>query len=119
MLAKLNELKTACAAILDEIKQAKANPNDPKQMASMDDMYRFMDSVHSRINWMEDYVFNWMGQHSKGHAPALKTATALEKYLKMCGMENDYEVIKPAIFAQASHQGTNYLINYTKPVNER
>lgn len=74
-----------------------------------------LDYIHQRINRMEDSFYNYTYEHSKGHPMALKTASNVEKYLKACGMDNDYNVQKPVVWVASSNRGDEIVANFVKP----
>lgn len=66
----------------------------------MYNMMRYMDEslsyLYKRIYAVEDGMYEYQAKHGKNHLPPL-TPTAMAKMLKSCGMEEDYEIIKPTI----------------------
>lgn len=76
--------------------------SDTKQPSDdpMYNMMRYMDSslsyIYDRINGMDNDFYDYKNTHKNGHLPKM-TPTAMAKMLKMCGMDEDYEIIKPTI----------------------
>jgi hypothetical protein len=113
---KLAELDQAFATLkkdFDSIKTEVSASSPGEEMCSKNDMYgmldrimgsvyNMVDNLHARINEVDDYHWKTMGEHKEGHLPPYKTASQLQAFLKTCGMDKDYDVIKPAIFASTN-----------------
>jgi len=55
-----------------------------------------------RYFWAElDSLWTSFGQHRKGHLPPIEGAGNLEAALKVLGMDKDYQVVKPTLYANS------------------
>ncbi|MDP2692666.1 MAG: hypothetical protein Q8O88_03450, partial [bacterium] len=100
---KLQEIRAATEKLSNEYKQLKAD--GPQDKALEDMMFRMINHVHARISYLEEGFYDFMYKHTSNHVPNL-SAGQMEKFLKNVGAENDYQVIKPAIFvSKASRHG--------------
>lgn len=117
---EFNKLQESFAALSTKFKTVIASPGemseDKKEMMEM--MYAIMDNidrrisyVHDRINETQDYTVKHCNSN---HVPPLKAA-AMQKFLKVVGMEDDYEVSKPMIYCSASRHGATFEAEYVKP----
>lgn len=103
---KLKELKTNFEIIANEIKampECEKNEIMDKMYRAMTSLYNYIDYVgrgaHERIGRCEDNLYKHM---DGGHLPPIKGAGKMEKVLKALDLDDDYQVIKPAIYSFAS-----------------
>ncbi len=107
-LEKLNQTFASLKAEFDTVKaemMPQKEGEDPKyqELCSrmdrcMSSMYAMVDNCHSRISAMDNYHYNAMNDHRKGHLPNL-SPSQLSAMLKTCGADGDYEVQKKTIYA--------------------
>lgn len=78
----------------------------------LDQMYEMCDSLwnysydlSNRIYRVYQYVDAQMSDHCKGHLPSIAGAGKMNNVLKKLGMDEDYQVVAPAIYARASIGG--------------
>lgn len=83
----------------------------------MNSVYSMVDNLHQRINAVDNAYWEQLRDHYQGHAPAFKTASQLQAFLKTCGMDKDYNVIKPAIFASTKH-GMEVTLDYSQTMKK-
>lgn len=122
---KLTELNEAFGTIKKEFDILKADLSNPGDEACskkevwammdrcMSSIYSMVDSLNAKINEVDNYHWQMKSEHQKGHAPAFKTASQLKAFLKTCGMEEDFEVVKPAIYA-STNRGLEVTIDYSQ-----
>lgn len=126
---KLAELDQAFASIKKDFDTLKAemsptseNPENEmcskKEMYSvfsrvMDNVYAMVDNCHARISSVDNWHYNAASEHRKGHFPPFKSASQLQAFLKTCGMDKDYEVQKPVIYA-TNQRGMEVTLDYSK-----
>ncbi len=103
MKEKMQEFSTAFAALDKKFEEIKADgyakPED--QANAIENIGYMIRNLSNQVSYLYNDMYNWQSKHQKGHPPALASATNVEKYLKACGMENDYEVQKPTIWVNA------------------
>lgn len=83
-----------------ELKHKKSMEEETREM-----MMEMIGYVHQRIGMLENEFYAYLYDHMKNHPPHLKTASQMMNYLKMCGMSDDYEVIKPKITVASQKYG--------------
>ena len=119
----LKELNEAAASMQVEFKKKldtmKADGYCDKPMGPcIDDVmcycYNMFSSINDRISRLSTDMYDYQYNHSKGHSLPLKTAVNVEKYLKACGMEDDYNVEKPTIYIQASDKSPNTKVLFAE-----
>jgi hypothetical protein len=119
--AKGEDFKKSIAAISEKLK-TKANGDgmeeededtneDMKEMCSA--LAKYIDYVNSRVSMAFDYAYEVEGMCRKhtgsNHVPPLP-ADAMQKFLKVVGMEDRYNVMKPTIYCEASKQSNSDII---------
>lgn len=111
------DLKKSIAAISEKL-QSKANgdeteetedPNeDLKEMCAS--LAKYVDYVNERVSRSFEYAYELDAKCQKhtsaSHVPPLP-ADAMQKFLKVVGMEDRYNVMKPTIYCEASTKGSN------------
>lgn len=119
----LKELKESFASFSENIKKLKSGSANGPEDEKRDEMLEMMDSfaqriysainyLHQRVNSTQDDYYKHCGAGS-GHVPSLK-AGAMQRFLKMANMEDDYEISKPTIFCSASRLGKVVEAEYRK-----
>lgn len=79
-------------------------PKDDYLYYMVDMLYRYIESVGSDL-----WRYQW--QHQEGHLPPIVGAEKLTNALKALGLEKDYEVKKPVIYASTSEKrGKTFLM---------
>lgn len=120
-LAALNEAFGTIKKEFEVIKADLAAPSEEmcsrKEVWAMLDrcmgsVYSMVDNLHAKMNEMDNYNWKQHGDHQKGHAPAFKTATHLQNFLKATGMDKDFDVVKPVIYANTS-RGLEVTLDYS------
>lgn len=125
MNKELKELSETFANISKEFKELRAGMDmpsaDPKNHdmmnRMMDNMYAMINNVHNRIDKVDQQHWQNMDNHMSAstHLPKL-SASQHEKLLKSCGASEDYNVIKPSIFASRNRQGNpQFEVDLIKP----
>jgi len=105
-MEKLKELRQNLAALDEKAKQAKADMTEKED----ENAYLF-DYLFQSISYMREYMYqleDQLWQHSSpsnGHLPKIKGAGKMESALKTLGLNDDYDVQKPTIYASASRSG--------------
>lgn len=94
------------------IDSATSNKVPTEQQYQNDRMCAMIDHLHSRINHLEDKHYEH-NSPSK-HLPPFRTASQLEGALKKLGLENDYEVVKPKIYAGKNGASITVEAEYEK-----
>ena len=136
---KFEEKKKAIAALKTQITELKKNyvsknyPNLPKKevkadVGEMDDstetedsmdccppkddyLYYMVDVLYRYIESVSSDLWRYQWQHQEGHLPPIIGAEKLTNALKALGLEKDYEVKKPVIYASASEKrGKTFLM---------
>ena len=127
---KLKELNEAFGTVKKEFDTIKADLAAPgEEMCSKQEVWAMLDRCMSSVYNMVDSLYTTLGEvnnthwenhsnHQKGHAPAFKTASQLKAFLKTCGMAEDYDVIKPAIFA-STNRGLEVTLDYSQVKNSK
>jgi len=100
-----------------EVESEKANASYEAQQEYLEEcVYNAMSSMESyfnnRISYVHDRIDNIgraLAQHSKGHLPAIKSASQMESALKGLGLDGEYEVKKGQIHVEA---GDNSMTAY-------
>lgn len=99
MDTKTQELRTSFANLLAEVKAAEPDK---------DYLYRALSYVHERMNQMEDMHHK---HKDDGHIPPIKGAGNMKKVLAKLGMDEDYEVKCPVIYARKNQ---TFEVTYSK-----
>ena len=89
----------------------------PCEAELKDQLYMMIQSVYRYIDYVSQNVYNWQYDHTKNstHLPKL-SASQTEKLLKAAGAAEDFDVIKPSIFARANRNGnTEFIVDVIKP----
>lgn len=76
------------------------------EMASyVQDLNLAMNSLVSDMNYLFGFMDHYTSSHAKGHLPPVQGAGNMKKALKALGMEQDYSVQSPVIYAnEGSHK---------------
>lgn len=84
---------------------AVASPTN--QQISWDDVYSVMKSVSSeyeyQLKWLREdvqYAREAFYKHLNGHIPSITDAGIMKKALKALGLEDSFEVRKPAVYVE-------------------
>lgn len=106
---EIENLQQSFAEIKKELKTIIAEePTNEKMTHMMEWMRRAMDNIDSRMSYVHQRINaneNKLYSHCEtNHVPALK-ASAMQKFLKVVGMEDDMEVRKPSIYCSAGRRG--------------
>lgn len=122
---KLAELDQVFGTIKKQFETIKADLAAPgEEMCSkkevwamldrcMSSVYSIADNLHAKINEVDNYHWTAKSEHQKGHAPAFKTPSQVKAFLKTCGMEDEFEVVKPVIYA-STNRGLEVTLEYSK-----
>ena len=108
---ELQELRANVEELVKKYKEIKGSPdemgpNHDDKMKDMEDMmFRMISYVHSRISYLENDIYGYMGSHQKGHLPPILGAGKMEDCLKTMGLSDDYQVYKPMIAAASEKYG--------------
>lgn len=62
-------------------------------------MFSYLSSVYDYVDYSISDIYNWIGDHTEGHLPKISGAEKMKNALDILGISNDYEVIKPIIWA--------------------
>lgn len=94
-----------------ETKTADANCEYLKLCDFQDVMSRyaqyFFQEMQYQFNWVWaeiDNLYSAFYDHKKGHLPPINGAEKMEKALTALGIAEDYEVMKPIVWVQASRR---------------
>lgn len=109
-MENLKELKASLDNFDKKYKELKSNNStNDNNSQMMDYMYECLSSLRNYIYGAEDRLHSRLDIHmyppGKIHPPHLLTASHVENYLEMCGMDNDCEIVKPKITMKASQNG--------------
>lgn len=100
---EFQKLSTAFASIVEKFKTIKADDmGEEKEGPEMDDVMEMCSNLSQRIDYIAGNFWDYQYSHAKNHCPPLKTASNVEAFLKACKMDGDFEVVKPAIYVNAS-----------------
>jgi hypothetical protein len=122
MNIELDKLKQAMASIDDKIKVVKADM-DAKEGAESEASkmfgycYDLINGLRSYVYQIEGSFYDAMREHRVGHLPPIKGAGKLEKAMEKLGISDDYEIIKPTIYASASRNGAKQF-EVTLPIKK-
>lgn len=115
-----DELKIIQANVTKKI-EALAVTSDSDVKSIYNDMYSMHDRVCAMVSRAYDYMdamnrqtYKTMQDHCEGHLPAIKGAGKMQKALAALGMEEDYAVVKPAIYCASTKRGPNFEVNFAK-----
>ena len=107
---KLQELKASVAEKEGKLKEIQAQHGEEakcEHCEKMDKMMSYaMDYVRSIQNYayeVENSMYKMHSEHQVGHIPKIQGAGAMEKALKALGIDKDWEIIKPVIFASKNN----------------
>ena len=127
-LTELNKIKANIEKIQKKFAEIRGySEEDVQKMCSADDMGMQMDSMQSDVDYLYRYLSNiqqyiyqvegafysWASDHQTNHVPKLN-ASAMEKFLKVVGMDGDFQVQKPQIYMSATKHGPILELNYSK-----
>ena len=106
----LKELNEAAASMQVEFKKKldtmKADGYSESKGLDMEDVmnycYNMSSNISERISHLSDDMWSWQHSHLKGHIPSFKSASQLEKALKVLGLSDDFIVEKSHIYINAS-----------------
>jgi hypothetical protein len=76
-------------------------------------LYALISNMRNYLYQLEGAFYNYTYEHNSNHVPKLN-ASAMEKFLKAVGMDDDFEVQKPTIYMTASKHGAVVNANYIK-----
>lgn len=62
-------------------------------------LYYMVEAMSSYLSYIESSFYRYTQQHSQGHLPPINGAGQMENALKKLGMDSDYNVAKPTVFA--------------------
>ncbi len=119
-MEKHKELQEAFGALIKEYKiskgymgeDAKASP-DQEQKFKNDHMAYMINNVSDRLKNLENGHYDHISPSS--HIPPIKGAAQMKKVLGCIGLGEDYDVVKPKIFAsKSSSNGVTVEAEYKK-----
>lgn len=112
---EFDTLKAEMSPVMEKQEDEMCSKKEAYQMFSrvMDNVYSMVDNCHARISAVDNWHYTNAAEHSKNHMPPFKSATQLKAFLKTCGMEDDYEVQKPVIYA-SNQRGLEVTLDYSK-----
>lgn len=87
-------------ATMDEKMSSESEETREMMKRWAGEIYSEMDYLHRRMFEMEDFVFQWFGEHLNGHVPNAQTASQMNNFLRILGVDDDYEVQKKVIYAR-------------------
>jgi hypothetical protein len=64
-----------------------------------DYMYSMMNNMYSYLNYLESSLYSYASEHQNGHLPPILGAEKMNAALKSLGIDKDYEIRKPVIYA--------------------
>lgn len=79
------------------------------------DMYYLINSLRQYMYQQDDASYAKWNDHSKGHLPNAKTPSQMEKALKVLGMDQDYSVARPTIYATRTNAGLKFEVDLNLP----
>lgn len=122
---KLENLSAILGKLQKQYKEIKGygdvvniNPetNDAPTCQDVQDIiYYYIQGIQQQISYLRDDFYNYTSYHSQGHLPPIKGAGKMENALKVLGIDQDYQIIKPAIFASQTRNGLEIQAEYQKP----
>ncbi len=99
MKKELLELSLAFTDLEKKFKKVKADNNSPTPDDCMDTMWSLFSNIHARIDRVVGAMYDYQDNHQKGHLPPITGPDKMTKAIKTLGMEGDYSVMKPTIYA--------------------
>jgi hypothetical protein len=86
-----------------------------EMMMEMQDMvWRAVSNVHDRIDYLSSAMSEYCYEHSKGHIPAIKSPSQMQKVLKVLDMDGDYVVRIPEVSIASVKNTVTAEINFKK-----
>ena len=67
--------------------------------AEQDHFYYLLQNIGSYLNNLESMFYTYVSNHQNGHLPPIVGAEKMAGALKSLGVDKDYEVRKPVIYA--------------------
>ena len=89
-----------------------ANADDPS--AKEDMMYQIMNNLRNFIYSVEAEMYNYQREHQVGHLPVIQGAGKMQHCLEVLGLDDDYDIQRPAIFAKSSNKRGEIEVTYIK-----
>lgn len=112
---ELQEIRASVEQLSKQYKELKGQSTGDDKVRELEDMiFRIADYLHARLSYLEDDIYSWISKHSVNHVPSLKIASQMEKFLKVCGMDNDFEIIKPTIRVSNASRNPTLEVEYKK-----
>lgn len=110
-------LETKYKSKADAPVQSQMSYDDMCQiMNSMyNDMYQMVSSVRNYMYSIEDQSYAKWQSHGKGHLPNARTPSQMQKVLKVLGMDQDYDVVRPTITATRTNAGLKFEVDLNLP----
>lgn len=102
-----NEFKAYAAKVKPD-SATNDNDEDDAQAKMMDRMHQMCSNIHDRVDRLANHVYGSIDnlhrkheEHKNNHLPPLPSQ-AIAKLLKTCGMNESFDIKKPAIYCKAS-----------------
>jgi hypothetical protein len=113
---KETPLKEAFAALENTAKELKdkvskadmceVTPDNFKYLCSTcDNLYNMIYNLRDAIYQGDGKIWDAMDKHRVGHIPAINSSEKMQNALDALGIGEDFEVIRPTIWIQASKNG--------------
>lgn len=95
---ELAESKASAEKLKKTVEKATASePVNEEIYCALNEMCSYM---MDRMYRLEDRLYSLFWEHEEGHLPPIKGAGSMEQALKALGLDADYEVRKPVVFAK-------------------
>ena len=78
----------------EEFKKIRASFDETASPDVSNMLIDFSESIHRRISWLEDDLYDFMRNHLKNHPPHPQTVSQMKAALKAFGMGDDFDVEK-------------------------
>lgn len=62
-------------------------------------LYYLVSNLAWQIDYLSSNFYSYASTHSQGHLPPINGADKMEQALKKLGIDGDYNVVKPTIYA--------------------
>ncbi len=96
MKKELLELSLAFVDLKSKFDKSKADMDDA---SNNEYLWNCMANIHARIDRVVGAMYDYQDNHQKGHLPPITGPDKMTKAIKTLGMEGDYSVMKPTIYA--------------------
>jgi hypothetical protein len=112
----LKQLKAKVDEDLKKLSEIKADDFNDKMdclRCEVEYLYSAIRNMYAYTSQVEQAFYNYIYEHKEGHLPKIQGADKMKNALEALGLDADYEVVKPVIFANTK-KGLQATLTFQK-----